>query len=798
MASPVSPSNGETVNPNLSSIGETLETKQIDPSQYAYEDFEDADDLSSEEHGRKSSSSDSESEEEDKEKVLETLEKAVAENPREYDSHVQYIKALRKVGHIEKLREARESMQRYFPLTPTMWQEWAKDEASLNTGSEAFALVEKIYEQGVEEYLSVSLWCDYLNFIQENDPSVSQCTSAGVAKMRTLFEKALVAAGLHVAEGSKIWGAYREFEQAYHLIIDDHDVEEKAKQVERIRSIFRRQLAVPLTGLGLVLDEYKLWEMQQGENVSDDLEWIPPNVAAAYQKALQMCNARIRHEELISSQNTSAEEKLHHFLAYIKFEESSGDPIRVQLLYERAIADFPISSDLWLGYTSYLDKSLKVSSIIKSVYSRTIRNCTWKGELWTRCLLALERFGASEEELCSVFEQSLQCSFSTIEEYLDLFLTRIDGLRRRILQLGTTDAETYYALIRDTFQRARDYLSQQLSPETMTTYMDYLLRLHAYWARLESRLLKDQGAARSVWESLIKTSGSALEVWQGYINMEIELNNIHEARFIYKRCYSKRFQGYGSEEICHSWLRFEREFGNLEDLDHAIKKVTPRLEELQLFRIQQEEKSQSLPGPIFSAQPTNSHTRNERSGGHDAKKRKPDDAKKRKPGIGFADKEPYSKRHKDATGRASKGDGHQDTGPTNKPESSSISKGVSPEGIAKEQLAREQKGDKSKKSLYTDQCTAFISNLNLQATEENLRQFFSDCGGIKAVRLLLDKFTGKSRVCTPLHVNCSACVLFFWMGGSISRERCFFRVCGFFHVLGPVFGSFLPIRYPFG
>ncbi|XP_031264039.1 uncharacterized protein LOC116122323 [Pistacia vera] len=45
------------------------------------------------------------------------------------------------------------------------------------------------------------------------------------------------------------------------------------------------------------------------------------------------------------------------------------------------------------------------------------------------------------------------------------------------------------------------------------------------------------------------------------------------------------------QDICHNWLRFEGEYGTLEDFDHAAQKVTPRLEELQLFRLQQEAKS---------------------------------------------------------------------------------------------------------------------------------------------------------------------------------------------------------------
>ncbi|GMY31442.1 squamous cell carcinoma antigen recognized by T-cells 3 isoform X2 [Fagus crenata] len=101
---------------------------------------------------------------------------------------------------------------------------------------------------------------------------------------------------------------------------------------------------------------------------------------------------------------------------YLKFEESSGYPAQVQALYERAITDFPIASDLWLDYTRYLDKTSKLSKVVREVYSRATKNCPWVGELWVRYLLCLERSRASEEELASVFEKSSQCTFSTIDE----------------------------------------------------------------------------------------------------------------------------------------------------------------------------------------------------------------------------------------------------------------------------------------------------------------------------------------------------------------------------------------------
>lgn len=115
--------------------------------------------------------------------------------------------------------------------------------------------------------------------------------------------------------------------------------------------------------------------------------------------------------------------------AYLKFEQTSGDPARVQILYERAIAEFPISADLWLNYTEYLDRTLKVplppdsffslflwlviyqwmvhvrlqaAKVVKDVYCRATRNCPWVKELWVRYLLILERLHASEEDISAV------------------------------------------------------------------------------------------------------------------------------------------------------------------------------------------------------------------------------------------------------------------------------------------------------------------------------------------------------------------------------------------------------------
>ncbi|VAI76375.1 unnamed protein product [Triticum turgidum subsp. durum] len=423
---------------------------------------------------------------------IQALERALLEQPLNYESHVQLIQCLRKSGNIEKLRAAREEMNKYFPLTPKMWQDWAKDEISLSSGRGSFDDIEKLYERGVQEYLNIKLWRDYLDYVEEHDQSVSQCSQSGLSKMRDLYERAITAGGLHVTEGSKLWEAYREYEMAI-LTINDGNDEEKAKQVQRVRALFHRQLSVPLADIESTLAAYKSWEAEEGNTRDPDsqVDDVPPNVLSAYKKASEMYNARKQYEDELSVAAESEANKLQVFLKYIKFEESFGDPARVQVLYERAVSELPVSSDLWMGYTSYLDRTLKVPAILKSVYHRATRNCTWVSDLWVHYLLSLERIRASEDELRHVFELAIQCSFPSMNEYLNIYLTRVDSLRRRM----PTGLD--FELIRQTFVDAAEFLSPQLGIEE-------LLLLHAYWAKLECNIGKAIAAARGVWENALK------------------------------------------------------------------------------------------------------------------------------------------------------------------------------------------------------------------------------------------------------------------------------------------------------
>lgn len=78
-----------------------------------------------------------------------------------------------------------------------------------------------------------------------------------------------------------------------------------------------------------------------------------------------------------------------------------------QVMYERALAVFPLTHFLWLQYARYLEATLKSTSLVMPVYARAARNCPWVGTVWGRYVNALDRSGAAEEQQATVYARAL-------------------------------------------------------------------------------------------------------------------------------------------------------------------------------------------------------------------------------------------------------------------------------------------------------------------------------------------------------------------------------------------------------
>lgn len=130
--------------------------------------------------------------------------------------------------------------------------------------------------------------------------------------------------------------------------------------------------------------------------------------------------------------------RLAEFQNYIDFEQKEGDPARIQITFERTLAENCLVPDMWAKYTTYLvsvarcelvllgngplprmdsrllcsgvgfllvatcdrafltlqDRQLKIKELVLSAHERAVRNCPWTMGLWKSYLVALERHGA--------------------------------------------------------------------------------------------------------------------------------------------------------------------------------------------------------------------------------------------------------------------------------------------------------------------------------------------------------------------------------------------------------------------
>ncbi|KAG2433859.1 hypothetical protein HXX76_008213 [Chlamydomonas incerta] len=502
-----------------------------------------------------------------------------------YEKHLEYIALLRSTPGLKaRLHDAHEALAAKFPLSEELWLAWVNDElAAVNGPEDVASLLSLLRRAATSDYLAPGVWDLYLEVAHDLDPEVEEHSAEGADRYRALCEEALAAAGLHLAEGHKLWAKYRKYELA---------VEAKAaaagqrvaagKATDRVRALYQRQLGVPLADNAAVMEEYKAWEAGHGKSV-------PAHVAKAADKAREAAELRAGCEAAVAPEQPADVAKLGAFLSYIKLEQNSGDADRVQTVYERAVSAFPLTHSLWLQYGQYMETAAAgklPKDKVNAVYERATRNCSWVGTVWERCLRSLDRTGAPPERLQEMYERALAAGLQSAEDYLAVVLARLDALRHRAVAAAEAAAAGGGAATKKAAAAAAAALRAGFSSATellMSHFPDYVdrsLRLPGYWAACEEYVLGDVAAAREVWEGAIKGGmGRFAEVWEAYIAMERAARRIKEARALYRRCYSRTLEEDGQLRLSHAWLRFEREEGSADDYLAALLKVEPILEE---------------------------------------------------------------------------------------------------------------------------------------------------------------------------------------------------------------------------
>uniref|UniRef100_A0A8C5REK8 Spliceosome associated factor 3, U4/U6 recycling protein n=1 Tax=Laticauda laticaudata TaxID=8630 RepID=A0A8C5REK8_LATLA len=482
-------------------------------------------------------------------------------NAYDYNSHVALIKIMRDESDFG-LPVARRNMSEIFPLTEGLWLDWLKDEIQQTKDSEREKIYE-LFERAVKDYICPQIWLEYAQY---SIGGIGQ--EGGIARVRAILERAIIQVGLHVTKGAAIWETYREFENAILATMQPApgsvptlEQQQNIKaQLQKIHSLYRRQLGIPLIDMESAFLEYQYWTEEP----------IPDAVLKNYAKALKQLQKYKPYEDALLIAEAP---KLAEYEAYIDFEMKIGDPARIQLVYERALSENCLVPDLWTRYTQYLDRQLKVRTLVLPAHERAVRNCPWTVKLWNHYLMALERHQVEHQVISETFENSLKAGFAQATDYVEIWQAYLDYHRRRVD--FTQDSSKELEELRSTFARALNYLKQEVE-ERFNESGDPSCTIMQAWARIEARLCNNMQKARELWD-LIMVKGNAkyANMWLEYYNLErAHGDTLHCRKALYRAVQCT--QDY-PEHVCDVLLTLERNEGTLEDWDAAVERTETRL-----------------------------------------------------------------------------------------------------------------------------------------------------------------------------------------------------------------------------
>ncbi|KAF6278436.1 spliceosome associated factor 3, U4/U6 recycling protein [Rhinolophus ferrumequinum] len=648
-------------------------------------------------------------EEEEKNQLeIERLEEQLSINVYDYNCHVDLIRLLRLEGELTKVRMARQKMSEIFPLTEELWLEWLHDEITMALDGLDREHVYDLFEKAVKDYICPNIWLEYGQY---SVGGIGQ--KGGLEKVRSVFERALSSVGLHMTKGLAIWEAYREFESA---IVE-------AARLEKVHSLFRRQLAIPLYEMEATFAEYEEW--------SEDP--IPESVIQNYNKALQQLEKYKPYEDALLEAEAP---RLAEYQAYIDFEMKVGDPARIQLIFERALVENCLVPDLWIRYSQYLDRQLKVKDLVLSVHNRAVRNCPWTVALWSRYLLAMERHGVDHQVIAVTFEKALSAGFIQATDYVEIWQAYLDYLRRRVD--FKQDSSKELEELRSAFTRALEYLKQEVE-ERFNESGDPSCTIMQNWARIEARLCNNMQKARELWDSIM-TKGNAK-----YANMWLEYYNLERAHGDTQHCRKALHRAVQCtsdypEHVCEVLLTLERTEGTLEDWDIAVQKTETRLARVNEQRIKAAEKEAALAQQEEEKAEHRKKTRAEKKAlkkkkktrGTDKRKADEDDEKE----WGDDEEEPASKRRKVENSVPPAGEAQAlevETGLFGR----SAPVAIEPPSKQKERAAALKRDvPKVLHDSSKDGVTVFVSNLpySMDEPDTKLRPLFEACGDVVEVR----------------------------------------------------------------
>ena len=208
-------------------------------------------------------------------------------------------------------------------------------------------------------------------------------------------------------------------------------------------------------------------------------------------------------------------------------------PDRIIVLYERALAQCFLHSDMWHSYIAWskaADRGDGHVARLLHVYQRSVQNVTLDGALWSGLMQTMERTGAGESIMWATFNRAVQVFQSQPHGLLIMCVSMLHYLKRR----PHTPASIEKAQpIIDRAQAAIRY-SDPIAAAS-TAYTELCLDFFSCYYHLLARGAAGLEPVRAAMERWIAEKSPGARVWFDWIRLELKMDQEHYARQLYSR-----------------------------------------------------------------------------------------------------------------------------------------------------------------------------------------------------------------------------------------------------------------------
>ncbi|KAK5673237.1 Splicing factor [Batrachochytrium dendrobatidis] len=485
---------------------------------------------------------------------LTCLYERLTANIYDYDAHVGIIAAMKALGDLEALRQARQTMADIFPLTEAMWIDWVSDEMPLAANKTLKLELIQTFQRSVTDYLSIPLWKMYLDYVlEEYSESLKDGTNwLSTDQVQKICSAARKATDHHYTKSHVIWNTIKDF----HL--EQLEIDSSFENVEKMRKMFLDRLKQPHQEIDKTLESYSPFESQY--NQKEYFERL--------KLATQICNKTKKDQKYCESLERKLEQSeysLDAFNAYLSFEkkQANGGNIKfIQTLYERALSLHCLDPTLWNSYLIYMTVWDKLPTTLVSIAERAVRNCMTSGPLWCHLLRIKTIARKPRSDVTEDYQRAIRF-LSMAGDFQQILAVAMCHCEVELKCIAFDDTYTPDT-VRAVFQETAMYLDA-------ITNIDPLAKFQRFWAKAEEYFFKDVSTARNIYHIVVKRVPFLTEAWLEFVQFEIRHDNISKARSLLKQAALQNTNT--PEQIYEQWIEFERIRGGLDTLYEALDKI---------------------------------------------------------------------------------------------------------------------------------------------------------------------------------------------------------------------------------